>query len=657
MIPELGHFLLWLALAVSLIQTVFPLAGAQKGDNALMELAPRAATLSFCLVAASYACLTWSYWISDFSVTNVAINSHTLKPALYKITGVWANHEGSLLLWVLILALASACVAFFGGNLSPVFRARALASQGFIAIGFLAFLLFTSNPFLRLNPAPAEGNGLNPILQDPGLAFHPPLLYCGYVGLSVAFSFAVAALIEGKINPQWARWVRPWTLIAWSFLTLGIALGSWWAYYELGWGGFWFWDPVENASLMPWLAATALFHSAIVLEKRDTLKSWTVLLAILAFSLSLLGTFIVRSGVLTSVHAFAVDPARGLYILGFLCITIGGALSLYAWRAQKIDIGPPFALVSRESGLLINNLFLAVLLGTILIGTLYPLVAQAFDRQVSVGPPYFNIMTLLLGVPLLLAMGLGPLLNWRKDEFAKRRREIAWIAGLTILTVILLWALGGIHSIVSLAGFFASFWLHYGVIIDIASRARYGEGGLAAGMGRILRIPGSVWGMATAHMGFAIVAFAITATVSWQKENLAMLRINDSISAGPYRFRLVNVEPLAIDNFTALEATIEVTHGANIITQLKSQTRTYTAPPMETTEAGIKPLPQGDLYAVLGKPDGTGGWQVRVHWQPTVWWMWLGAGLMALGSAISILSRRAHAVSAAMSAAALEPAE
>jgi cytochrome c-type biogenesis protein CcmF len=645
MIPEIGHALLWLALALALIQTILPLIGAQKNNAGLMALAPRAALLLFVVAASSFGCLTWSYWVSDFSVVNVATNSHTLKPALYKITGVWANHEGSLLLWVLILSLASAAVAAFSGNLRDDFRARVLAVQGFIAVGFLSFLLFTSNPYARLSPAPLEGNGLNPILQDPGLAFHPPLLYCGYVGLSVAFSFAVAALIEGKINPQWARWVRPWTLIAWSFLTLGIALGSWWAYYELGWGGFWFWDPVENASLMPWLAATALFHSSIVLEKRDTLKSWTVLLALLAFSLSLLGTFIVRSGVLTSVHAFAVDPARGLYILGFLAVTIGGALLLYAWRAQKIDIGPPFALVSRESSLLFNNLFLAVLLGTIFIGTLYPLVAQAFGRQVSVGPPYFNIMTLMIGVPLLLAMGVGPFLNWRKDEFSNKRKEIAWTAVLSKLAVIALLVAGAIDSIASFAGFLASFWLFFGVLVDLASRTRFGEGGLTQTFARIVRLPAATWSMTVAHFGFALVAFSITATVSWQQENLAMVRVGQSISTGPYSFRLTAIQPIAKDNFTALQATVDISKGNTSVARVISQTRTYTAPPAETTEAGIHSLPSGNLYAVLGKPDGRGGWQLRVHWQPAVWLMWAGAAVMALGGLISVAGKRAKPAS------------
>lgn len=655
MTPELGHFLLWLAFAVALFQCIVPMLGAHASHPAMMAVAPRASFLVLLLVASSFACLTWCYWVSDFSVRIVVENSHTLKPALYKITGVWANHEGSLLLWVLILSLASAAVAAFGGALRQDFKARVLSVQGFIAVGFLSFLLFTSNPFARLVPAPPEGMGLNPILQDPGLAFHPPLLYCGYVGLSVTFSFAVAALVEGKIGREWARWVRPWTLIAWSFLTLGIALGSWWAYYELGWGGFWFWDPVENASLMPWLAATALFHSAIVLEKRETLKSWTVLLAILAFSLSLLGTFIVRSGVLTSVHAFAVDPARGLYILGFLAVTIGGALSLYAWRAQKIEIGPAFAFVSREGALMVNNLFLAVLLATIFIGTLYPLVAQLFDRQVSVGPPYFNIMTLAIGVPLLLAMGIGPLLAWRTDTLARRRKEIAWTAISAKCAVLILLVAGGIHSVAGFAGFFAAFWLMAGTLVDLVSRARGGDGGFAVSVKRLWRMPAATWGMTVAHLGFALVAFAITATVSWQQENLAMVRIGQSIHAGPYDFRLTAIEPVAMDNYTALEATIDVSRRGTAVAQLHSQTRTYENPPTETTEAGIHPMVWGDLYAVLGKPDGRGGWQLRVHWQPAVWWMWAGAALMALGGLVSLAGRRAR-LSAKTGAAALPAA-
>jgi cytochrome c-type biogenesis protein CcmF len=658
-IPELGHLLLWLALAVALTQTLLPLFGAAKNNAILMESAPRAALLGLLLVAGSFACLTWSYWTSDFSVVNVVENSHTMKPALYKITGIWSNHEGSLLLWVLILSLASAAVAVFSNNLAADFRARALACQGFIATGFLSFLLFTSNPFARLDPAPLQGNGLNPILQDPGLAFHPPLLYCGYVGLSVAFSFAVAALIEGRIGPQWARWVRPWTLVAWSFLTLGIMLGSYWAYYELGWGSFWFWDPVENASLMPWLAATALFHSAIVLERRDTLKSWTVLLAILAFSLSLLGTFIVRSGVLTSVHAFAVDPARGLYILGFLGLTIGGALSLYAWRAQKITVGPAFAFVSRESGLLLNNLFLSVLLATIFIGTLYPLVAQAFGRQVSVGPPYFNIMLVLIGVPLLLAMAAGPLMAWRSDTLARNRRTLAGMAVLTKLCLIILLVMGAVPSIASFAGFAASLWLGFGVLFDLLHQLRYFEGGVQASAGRLTRVSSTHWGMSAAHFGFAIVAFAITATVSWQSENLAMVQVGKSVAAGGYDFQLADVQPTAKDNYTAIDATIKIFRDQQYIATVHSEMRTFIAPPMETTESGIAPRWNGNLYAVLGKPDGRGGWQLRVHWQPFVWWMWAGAALMALGGAIAVVGKRARAaaVFSSMPAAQLEPAE
>src|SRR6266567_5257046 len=473
MIPELGHFALILALAVALVQGTLPLLGASRGDVRLMALGRTAALTQAFLVILAFGALTQAYVTSDFSVANVVANSHSAKPLIYKISGVWGNHEGSMLLWALILALFGAAVAIFGANLPDTLRSRVLAIQALIGVGFLAFLLFTSNPFERLSPAPADGNGLNPLLQDPGLAFHPPLLYLGYVGFSVTYAFAIAALLEGRVDAAWARWVRPWTLAAWCFLTLGIALGSWWAYYILGWGGFWFWDPVENASLMPWLAGTALLHSAIVVEKRDSLKSWTVLLAILAFSLSLLGTFLVRSGVLTSVHAFAQDPARGMFILAFLVTVIGGALALYAWRAPTLQPGGRFQPVSREGALIVNNLLLCTLCATVLLGTLYPLFVDALNLgKLSVGPPYFNTVFVPLMAPAMFLIGIGPIARWKQAKLPELAVRLRWAFVLSLLTGILLpLVIGGWKWRVSL-GLLLAFWIVATAVQNIWTRIR-----------------------------------------------------------------------------------------------------------------------------------------------------------------------------------------
>jgi cytochrome c-type biogenesis protein CcmF len=638
---ELGHFALWLALALCLAQSVLPLIGAARGDGRLTAFASAASYLVLALVALSFAILTHSFLVSDFSVKLVYDNSHSLKPLLYKITGVWANHEGSLLLWMLILSFCSAAVAGFGRNLPADFRARVLAIMAMISVGFLSFMLLTSNPFARLLPVPAEGNGLNPILQDPGLAFHPPLLYVGYVGLSVSFAFAVAALIEGRIGPLWAKWVRPWTLFAWIFLTLGIALGSWWAYYELGWGGYWFWDPVENAALMPWLAATALLHSAIVLEKRDALKSWTVLLAIIAFSLSLMGTFIVRSGVLTSVHAFAVDPARGVFILGFLLLVVGGALSLYAWRARTLESGAAFASLSREGFLVANNLLLAASLLTVFLGTLYPLMLETFGGgQISVGPPYYNMTFGPIAALLCVMMAVGPMLAWRKDQLPRFKAALMIAAGVMIFGVAATSLLGGAPSLLALCGFALAFWVMGGVCADLAHRLRYGDGGIGATFQRLLRLPRAAFALALGHTGIAVVTFAITASGAWQREALTSLRPGESVAVGPYRFELRDVAPVAGANYTALQAMFVVFKQSQAVTSLTPQARTYAAPPMETTEAAIAPLLTGDLYAVLGKANGDGSWQVRLHWKPFMSWLWIGCLIMALGGLLAMLDRR-----------------
>ena len=641
MIAEIGHYALFLALALAIAAATLPLVGAARGDGRLIALASPLAMGQFAFAVVAFAALTVGYVLSDFSIVNVALNSHTEKPMIYKISGVWGNHEGSLVLWVLMLTLFAAAVAAFGGNLPAPFRARVLAVQAMIAIGFLAFLLFTSNPFLRLDPAPVQGQGLNPLLQDPGLAFHPPLLYLGYVGFSVAFSFAVAALIEGRVGPAWARWVRPWTLVAWVFLTGGIALGSWWAYYELGWGGWWFWDPVENASLMPWLAGTALLHSAIVVEKRDTLKSWTVLLAILTFSLSLLGTFLVRSGVLTSVHAFAVDPARGVFILGFLVLVVGGSLTLYAARAHALNPGGVFSTVSREGGLVVNNLLLTVLTASVLVGTLYPLLLDALTGQkVSVGPPYFNLVTLVLGAPLILAMAVGPWLSW------KRARLRSALAGLTgagvaagVAALLVGWRSGG-EPLLAVAGFALAIWLAGGVILELAERTKLGRAPLATVLARAGGLPRAAWGMSVAHFGMAVMIVGITASEAWTTEQLVVMRPGETVDVAGYAFRLDGVEPIAGANYTAMQGHFSVTRDGRAVAALVAEDRIYTSPFMQTTEAGIRPLMIGDLYAVIGEPDGTGGWSARLYLKPLVSWIWGGALIMMLGGTLSLSDRR-----------------
>jgi cytochrome c-type biogenesis protein CcmF len=660
MIAELGHVALCLALGVALIQLLVPVIGARAGDVRLMALAPMASHVQLLLVLLSYALLSWLFWISDFSVKLVYDNSHSLKPALYKISGVWGNHEGSLLLWVLILAGAGSAVAAFGKALPRDFLARVLSVQAMIAIGFYLFMLLTSNPFARISPAPTEGVGLNPLLQDPGLAFHPPMLYVGYVGLSVTFAFAIAALWEGRIGPIWAKWVRPWTLFAWASLTLGISLGSWWAYYELGWGGWWFWDPVENAALMPWLAATALFHSAVVLEKRDSLKSWTVLLAIVAFSLSLMGTFIVRSGLLTSVHAFAVDPERGLFILGFLAVVVGGALALYAARAGTLEAGGAFQSVSREGMLVGNNLLLSAALATVFIGTLYPLALEGLTgKQISVGPPYFNATFVPLALPLMVIMGVGPFLAWRKDRIGRARTPllVAAVATLALTATVIV---AGTRAALALVGFAATFWLAAATLIELAQRLRYGEGGVLATLGRARRLPASAIALTLAHLGVAITAFGATASGAWRSDQLTVLKVGESAPVGPFQFQLVDVQPIGGPNYTALEATIRVTRDGEPIAELRPESRTYADPPMETTEAGIRPLWSGDLYAVLGDADGQGGWQVRFHYKPFVAWIWYGTLLMAIGGIAAMADRRLRIGAAAAKptpSAALQPAE
>jgi len=640
MIPELGHFALIVALVLSVLGAIVPQVGIARGDTRMMALAGQIAYGQFLMAATAFGALTYAYVVSDFSVVNVAANSHTAKPLLYKISGVWGNHEGSLMLWVLVLSLFAACVAFRGKSLPLRFRSRVLAVQSTLLVGFLLFMVFTSNPFMRLDPAPLEGNGLNPLLQDPGLAFHPPMLYIGYVGLSVAFSFAVAALIEGEVTPLWARWVRPWTLAAWVFLTGGIALGSWWAYYELGWGGWWFWDPVENASFMPWLAATALLHSSIVVEKRDALKSWTILLAIVAFSFSLLGTFLVRSGVLTSVHAFAVDPERGIFILAFLALTIGGSLALYAWRAPRLAPSGMFGLASRESALILNNILLATFAAVVLVGTLYPLMLEAMNgTQITVGPPFFEYAATVLMSPLIVALGFGPLLAWKRGRISK---TVQVLLPAVIIALVIFWSVIW-HDAAGLLmtgfGMALGIWLIISVFLEINSRIKFiRQPGQF--FKRAKRQPRATWGMSLAHMGLGIIILGITVSEAWTDETLRLMKTGESTEVGGFTFTLEAVEPVAGPNYTAVRAKFLVEKNGHFIARLLPEDRVYSDPPMNTTEAGIYPLVRGDLYAVIGEHAGGDAWSVRLYFKPLISGLWLGSAFMVLGGLISLTDRR-----------------
>jgi cytochrome c-type biogenesis protein CcmF len=646
MIAEIGHYAVSLALVTSLAQASVPLWGAARGDARLMAVAAPAALLQFLLVLVAFAALTQAYVTSDFSLLNVAQNSHSAKPLLYKISGVWANHEGSMLLWVLILTLFGGSVAVFGTNLPPGLRARVLAIQGLIGAGFLAFILFTSNPFERLVPAPLDGSGLNPLLQDPGLAFHPPMLYLGYVGFSIAFSFAIAALIEGRVDAAWARWVRPWTLAAWGFLSLGIALGSWWAYYELGWGGWWFWDPVENASFMPWLAGTALLHSATVVEKRDALKSWTILLAILVFSLSLIGTFLVRSGVLTSVHAFATDPGRGLFILVLLVIVIGGSLTLFAIRAPRLHGGVLFAPISREGALVLNNLILTTATVTVFLGTLYPLFLDALTGdKISVGAPFFEATFVPLMVPMLVAMAVGPMLAWKRADLAGALSRLWFaLAAAAAAAVVTLYrhedgpflaALG-----MALAG-----WLIAGVLVELAGRLKLFRVPLGDSLGRARNLPRATYGMTIAHLGIGIVVAGITGASAWQQESIQTQRIGETVEVAGYGFTLLDVEAGSGPNYRAERATFSLTRDGEAVATLFPEKRFYPVEGRQTTEAAIHTTWLADLYAVVGDADGAGGWTTRLYHNPLVPWIWIGVLVMVLGGGVSLTDRR-HRVGA-----------
>lgn len=639
MISETGHFALILALALAVIQTLFPLWGAARGDQRLMALAPRAALLQFGCLVLAFTALTIGFLTSDFSLQLVADNSHTQKPLVYKIAGVWGNHEGSLLLWALILALYGAALAWAGQGLERRFHARALAFQGLIGAAFLAFLLFTSNPFTRLADPPFEGAGLNPLLQDIGLALHPPLLYLGYVGLSMPFSFAMAALLGGQVDALWARWVRPWALMAWAFLTLGIALGSWWAYYELGWGGYWFWDPVENASLMPWLLATALLHSALVVEKRESLKAWTVLLAILAFGFSLVGTFLVRSGVITSVHAFANDPARGVFILMILAGFTGGGLFLFAWRGAALQARGLFQPLSREGALIANNLLLTVAALVILLGTLWPLVAEAlWARKLSVGAPFFNTAVLPFFAALALILPFGALLPWKRGRLAPLARALRVPLLLAAAGAGLAFALATDRSALGPWALFLSLWLIAGVGADLAQQL--GQGGLRRKAARLWRLPGAVWGRAFAHGGLGLVVFAIGALASGTVEDLREVRQGDRFALGGYEILVGKIgQGMPGPNYTVEGAEITVYKNGRYQTTVFPEIRFYPAAGMPTVEAGIAFGFWQDIYVVLGE-EGAKGRILRSYVKPFASWLWLGAVLMAFGGLLSLLDRR-----------------
>jgi len=645
MIPELGQFALILALCVATVQGVFSIAGAQMGIRSWVALAKPAAQCQFVLVAVAFGFLTYSFIQNDFSVQYVAMQSNSLLPLQYRISAVWGGHEGSMLLWVLLLAAWAMAVSIFSKNLPDDMVARVIGVMGLVSVGFYLFILFTSNPFDRLLPAAIDGRDLNPLLQDPGLIIHPPMLYMGYVGFSVAFAFAVAALLSGRLDAAWARWSRPWTTVAWMFLTMGIALGSWWAYYELGWGGWWFWDPVENASFLPWLVGTALIHSLAVTEKRGTFKNWTVLLAIFAFSLSLLGTFLVRSGVLTSVHAFATDPERGVFILFLLLLTIGVSLTLFAWRAPKVGIGGRFNLISRESALLTNNVLLVVAAAAVLLGTLYPLLLDALEMgKISVGPPYFDAVFMPLMVPALFMMAIGPITRWKQAELPDIVTRLRWAAVASLVMGLLLPFIMGEWGAIRSIGFTMSFWVMSSVFLMLRERVQKSprSGNVVS---KVLGLPNSFLGMCMAHTGVAVFVIGVTMVQSYEVEKDMRMEVGDTAELGGYVFRFEGVTRVKGPNYNADRGQVVVTKGDDVETVLFPEKRTYTVQTMPMTEAAIDTGLTRDLYVSLGEPVGNGAWSVRVYYKPFVDWIWGGAFIMALGGLLAITDRRYRLVS------------
>jgi cytochrome c-type biogenesis protein CcmF len=651
MIAEIGHFALALALILAFAQTALPLMGAQQRDARLMASASPLAIGQTLAIAASFGCLMYVYVINDTTVVNVVQNSHSLKPMLYKITGTWGNHEGSLILWVLILAMCGLAVAAFGRDLPSPLKARVIAVLGAISVGFLLFILLTSNPFERMWPPAVDGQGLNPILQDIGLALHPPLLYVGYVGYAVTFAFAIAALIEGRVDAAWGRWVRPWSLAAWAFLTLGIGLGSWWAYYELGWGGYWFWDPVENASLLPWLIGTALLHSAIVVEKRDALKTWTVLLAIIAFGMSLLGTFLVRSGVLNSVHSFANDPERGLFILGLLVFYMAGAFLLFAWRAQVMIPTGIFAPISREGAIVLNNLLVCSITAVVFVGTLWPLFADAlFGAKVSVGPPFFNMASFPLVVPLLLAMAAGPLMPWKRAQLWPVLQRLWWACLVAFGAFFVALLLTG-QQVLPAIGFAFAAWTVGAAITDIAERTLLFRTRLSNSWARAKGLPRAAWGAATAHAGIGILAAGISG-MGLAQERLTAMAPGDTIQMAGYSWRLDGVRDYQGPNYTARRATITVLRGDEVVHVMEPSRRWFPTGRMHTTEVSIRTNFLYDLYAVIGEEDpATGKAVIRIHYNLLAPWLWIGSAIMALGAGLSLADRRVRISAPARKAA------
>ncbi|OYY93002.1 MAG: c-type cytochrome biogenesis protein CcmF [Hydrogenophilales bacterium 28-61-23] len=641
MIPELGHFALIVALLLALTQATLPLIGAQRGNLTLMAVARPAAQGQFVFVAIAFGCLAWSFLHNDFSVENVARNSFSQLPEIYRFTATWGSHEGSMLLWALILAFWTTAVSVFSRHLPDDMVARVIGIMGLVSTGFLAFLLTTSNPFLRLlgDAMPADGRDMNPLLQDPGMVIHPPMLYMGYVGFSVAFAFAIAALLSGRLDAAWARWSRPWTTVAWAFLSAGIALGSWWAYYELGWGGWWFWDPTENASFMPWLAGTALIHSLAVTEKRGAFKAWTVLLALTAFSLSLLGTFLVRSGVLSSVHAFATDPARGAFILGFLAVVIGGSLALFAWRAPKMLTGGRFNWFSREALLLSNNVVLLAALGTVLLGTLYPLLIDALGMgKISVGPPYFNAVFVPVIAPALFLMGIGPLARWKEASLPDMVARLKWALAISLATGLLLpLTLKGFNAWASL-GFSLSVWIALTVLIGFRERLKNG--------GRLAALPRAFWGMQLAHFGMALGVAGITLVANYQTERDVRMNVGDHAGLAGYTFTFRGTTDHVGPNYRAARGTIEVSEGekpgGKKLFVLHPEKRIYNASGMAMTEAAIDPNFFRDVYVALGEPlnDQATTWVVRIFHKPFINWLWIGALFLAVGGFLAASDRR-----------------
>jgi cytochrome c-type biogenesis protein CcmF len=642
MIPEIGHFALWLSLGVAAMLGIVPMVGAATNRSDFMGLARPLARVQFVFVALAFGCLVASFVRNDFSVMYVATNSNSALPLQYRVAGVWGGHEGSLLLWMMMLSVWTLAVAQFSRHLPMAVLARILSVMGLVSMGFLLFMLVTSNPFERLFPAPMDGRDLNPLLQDPGMVIHPPMLYMGYVGFSVAFSFAVAALIGGNLDATWARWTRPWTIAAWIFMTIGIMLGSWWAYYELGWGGWWFWDPVENASFMPWLVGTALIHSLAVTEKRGSFKSWTVLLAIMAFSLSLLGTFLVRSGVLSSVHAFASDPRRGLFILGFLAVVVGSSLTLYAWRAPKVGLGARFALISRETMLLANNVLLVVATGAVVLGTLYPLVLDALGLgKLSVGPPYFDSVFMPLMAPAVFLMAIGPIARWKEANLPKIAMRLRWAAGIAVVSALLTGLLAGKVGLVSTLGLLMAYWIVAALATDLLDKVGPLNAGFSNIFQKLRQLPRAMIGMMCAHLGVAIFIFGVTMVKTYEIERDVKMDVADSTEVAGYLFTFRGVRDFEGPNYHAWQGLIEVTRNGKPVVQMHPEKRIYKVQQNPMTEAAISTGLTRDLYVSLGEPiENSNAWIVRVYVKPFIDWIWFGCLFMAFGGILAATDKR-----------------